>query len=269
MIRQPYTTVSGAFELPRIVQLDDNIYAAFFFLMKLLPANFILDRAQDHGLIGRGSTVIETTSGTFGLALAILSAEAGYKLIVVSDPAIDAPFKRRLEDLGTRVEIVNEPAAVGGFLRHQRRIGPRLYRQLLPSAQSQRGLAEYPGHPNVLFAGTERAVFVTHDGGGRWTKLTANLPTTRYDDLLVHPRTKDLVLGTHGRGVWILDDASPIGEWTQAIAAKRAHLFDQIVENALRRYNNNRERVARELGVARSTLFKRLKEWGMTKGEDE
>ena len=117
MIRQPYTTVSGAFELPRIVQLDDNLYAAFFFLMKLLPAKFILDRAQDHGLIGRGSTVIETTSGTFGLALAILSAEAGYNLIVVSDPAIDTPFKRRLEDLGTRVEIVTEPAAVGGFQR--------------------------------------------------------------------------------------------------------------------------------------------------------
>jgi len=51
------------------------------------------------------------------LALAILSAEAGYNLIVVSDPAIDAPFKRRLEDLGTRVEIVTEPAAVGGFQR--------------------------------------------------------------------------------------------------------------------------------------------------------
>ena len=87
-------------------------------------------------------------------------------------------------------------------------------------------LAEYPGKPNVLFAGTERALFVTHDGGAHWTRLTANLPTTRYDDIVVHPRTKDLVLGTHGRGIWILDDASPIAEWTPAIAAKRAHLFD-------------------------------------------
>jgi DNA-binding NtrC family response regulator len=43
----------------------------------------------------------------------------------------------------------------------------------------------------------------------------------------------------------------------------------QIVESALRRYNNNRERVAKELGVARSTLFKRLKDWGLTKQEDE
>jgi photosystem II stability/assembly factor-like uncharacterized protein len=91
---------------------------------------------------------------------------------------------------------------------------------------SIRGVAEYPGKPNVLFAGTERALFVTLDSGAHWTRLKANLPTTRYDDILVHPRTKDLILATHGRGIWILDDASPIAEWTPAIAAKRAHLFD-------------------------------------------
>jgi photosystem II stability/assembly factor-like uncharacterized protein len=90
---------------------------------------------------------------------------------------------------------------------------------------SVRGLAEYPGKPAVLFAGTERALFVTHDSGAHWTRLSANLPTTRYDDILVHPRTRDLILGTHGRGIWILDDASPIAEWTPEIAAKRAHLF--------------------------------------------
>ncbi len=90
---------------------------------------------------------------------------------------------------------------------------------------SIRGLAEYPGRPEVLFAGTERALFVTHDSGAHWTRIAANLPTTRYDDIVVHPRTKDLVLGTHGRGIWILDDASPIADWTPAIAERRSHLF--------------------------------------------
>jgi len=90
---------------------------------------------------------------------------------------------------------------------------------------SIRALAEYPGKPNVLFAGTERALFVTHDSGAHWVKLDANLPTTRYDDIVIHPRTHDLVLGTHGRSIWVLDDASPIAEWTPAIAARRAHLF--------------------------------------------
>ena len=90
---------------------------------------------------------------------------------------------------------------------------------------SIRALAEFPGKPEVLFAGTERALFVTHDRGTHWSRIAANLPTTRYDDILVHPRTKDLVLGTHGRGIWILDDATPIAEWTPAIASKRSHLF--------------------------------------------
>jgi hypothetical protein len=91
---------------------------------------------------------------------------------------------------------------------------------------SVRGLAEYPGKPNVLFAGTERALFVTHDSGDHWTRLAANRPTTQYADILVHPRTKDLILATHGRGIWILDDASPIAEWTPAVAAEKAHLFN-------------------------------------------
>ncbi|MFI5310512.1 MAG: WD40/YVTN/BNR-like repeat-containing protein [Gemmatimonadales bacterium] len=90
---------------------------------------------------------------------------------------------------------------------------------------SVRGLAEYPGRANVLFAGTERSLFVTHDSGAHWTRLSSGLPTTRYDDILVHPRTKDLVLGTHGRSIWLLDDASPIADWTPAIAEKASHLF--------------------------------------------
>jgi cysteine synthase A len=98
-----------------MVQLSGNLFAASFALMKLLPSRFILDRARSLGLIREGSVIIETTSGTFGLALAMLSALRGYRLILVSDPAIDAPLKRRLEDLGAQVEIVREPAQAGGF----------------------------------------------------------------------------------------------------------------------------------------------------------
>jgi cysteine synthase A len=85
--------------------------------MKLLPARFILDRAKDAGLLKPGSIIIETTSGTFGLALAMLSALRGYRLILVSDPAIDDALKNRLQQLGAHVEIVREPAAIGGFQR--------------------------------------------------------------------------------------------------------------------------------------------------------
>ena len=116
-MRQIKRTIADAVELPSVVQLSDNAYAAAFFLMKLLPARFILDRAETEGILRKGSVIIETTSGTFGLALAILSALRGYRLILVSDPAIDEPLQRRLEDIGTRVEIVTTPAPVGGFQR--------------------------------------------------------------------------------------------------------------------------------------------------------
>lgn len=126
-------TIVDVLALPRVVRLEERLYAACFPLMKLLPARRILESAREEGLIGPGSVVIETTSGTFGLALAMICALGGYRLILVSDPAIDAPLKRRLEDLGARVEIVSEPAPVGGYQR------ARLDRM----AEVQ---GEFPGH---------------------------------------------------------------------------------------------------------------------------
>jgi len=95
----------------------------------------------------------------------------------------------------------------------------------LPGDASVRSIYEYPGKANVVFAGTERHLFVSNDSGSHWTPLAANLPTTRYDDILVHPRTKDLILGTHGRSIWILDDATPIAEWSNTIASRASYLF--------------------------------------------
>jgi hypothetical protein len=51
------------------------------------------------------------------------------------------------------------------------------------------------------------------------------MPTTHYDDLLIHPREKDLVIGTHGRAIWILDDTRPLAEWSAGILAAPAHVF--------------------------------------------
>jgi len=95
----------------------------------------------------------------------------------------------------------------------------------LDADASVRSIHEYPGKPAVLFAGTERHLYFTTDSGAHWTKFGGNLPTTRYDDIIVHPRTKDLILGTHGRSIWILDDASPIADWSQTIASKASYLF--------------------------------------------
>lgn len=117
MLDLPHDRSLTDFELPRLVRLGPNLFGASFFLMKLLPARHILDRAERDGLLAPGGVVAETTSGTFGLALAMLARLRGYRLILVSDPAIDPVFRRRLEHLGATVDIVPAPAATGGYQR--------------------------------------------------------------------------------------------------------------------------------------------------------
>ncbi|TCK94635.1 pyridoxal-phosphate dependent enzyme [Paraburkholderia sp. BL9I2N2] len=103
------------FENPRIVELSADLYGASFFLMKLLPARFMLERAVEQGQLKPGFTICESSSGTFGLALAMLAVQYGYKFTLVSDWAIDRHLHRRLAELGTHVEIVQTPAPSGGL----------------------------------------------------------------------------------------------------------------------------------------------------------
>ena len=93
----------------------------------------------------------------------------------------------------------------------------------LDGAGSANVIAEHPADPDVAFLGTEHALWVTTNGGERWDRLGSNLPTTLFDDLVIHPATGDLVVGTHGRSVWILDDAAPLAHLDEAGAP--AHLF--------------------------------------------
>ena len=77
--------------------------------------------------------------------------------------------------------------------------------------------------PNVLFLGTEFGLWVSVDGGERWAQYKGtNFPDVAVRDLVVHPRTSDLVLGTHGRGIWIIDDVSPLRELTPDLMSQTA-----------------------------------------------
>ncbi len=89
---------------------------------------------------------------------------------------------------------------------------------------SVNSLVEHPDNPDLLFLGTEHHLFTSTDAGATWMKMP-NLPTTHYDDLVIHPREKDLVIGTHGRSIFILDDTRPLSEWTAAAISGPAHLF--------------------------------------------
>lgn len=83
---------------------------------------------------------------------------------------------------------------------------------------------EDPVNPDVLYVGTHKGVYVSLDRGASWASLAAGLPPVPVHDLLVHPRERELVIGTHGRSVWILD-ALPIQELTPAVRAKALHAF--------------------------------------------
>jgi len=81
-------------------------------------------------------------------------------------------------------------------------------------------------NPNLLFVGTEYGFFTSVDGGTQWKKLMNNLPVVRIDDVIIHPRERDLILASHGRSVWIMDDISPLEQLTPAVQAMDMFLFD-------------------------------------------
>jgi photosystem II stability/assembly factor-like uncharacterized protein len=85
-------------------------------------------------------------------------------------------------------------------------------------------IIEHPDNPNLLFVGTEHHLFASTDAGVTWARFM-NMPTTHYDDLLIHAREKDLVIATHGQSIWILDDTRPLAEWNADVAAASVHLF--------------------------------------------
>ncbi|HEX5735261.1 MAG TPA: hypothetical protein VF131_20700 [Blastocatellia bacterium] len=86
---------------------------------------------------------------------------------------------------------------------------------------------EDPKNPNLLYAGTELGLFASYSGGSKWVKIgMKNLPTVAVHDIIVHPRDNDLILATHGRSIWVFDDATPIQQMSSEVQASDAHLFD-------------------------------------------
>lgn len=86
-------------------------------------------------------------------------------------------------------------------------------------------ITEDPRRPDLLFAGTERGLFITIDGGGHWVRFEGNLPPAPVRDLAIQERESDLVVATHGRGVYIIDDLTPIRALTPETLAATAALL--------------------------------------------
>jgi photosystem II stability/assembly factor-like uncharacterized protein len=95
----------------------------------------------------------------------------------------------------------------------------------IPADEYCRVLREDPNKPGLLFAGTERGIYVSFNDGASWQKLNLNLPITPIRDLQIQKRESDLVVATHGRSFWILDDISPLYEIMDKKVSKPKHLY--------------------------------------------
>ena len=94
----------------------------------------------------------------------------------------------------------------------------------LPANAPVEVVREDPVNPKLLYAGTHFGLFASLDQGTHWLRI-GDVPAVRVDDVQIHPRTSDLVIGTHGRSIAIIDDSTSFRELTPEIAAKPAHLF--------------------------------------------
>jgi hypothetical protein len=93
----------------------------------------------------------------------------------------------------------------------------------LPSGVYVHVVREDPARKGLLFAGTERGVFVSFDDGDNWQSLALNIPVTSMRDMQIYQN--DLIVATHGRGFWIIDDISALRQFTPAVLSSAAYLF--------------------------------------------
>jgi photosystem II stability/assembly factor-like uncharacterized protein len=93
------------------------------------------------------------------------------------------------------------------------------------TAGSAHVIREHPRNANLLFAGTEFGLWVSLDRGANWSQLKNNFPTVPVDDIQIHARENDLLLGTHGRSIWVLDDMTPLEKMDTSVTSTGITFF--------------------------------------------
>jgi len=114
----------------------------------------------------------------------------------------------------------------------------------LPSGVYVHTVKEDPARPGLLFAGTERGAFVSLDDGGHWQPLQLNLPPTSVRDFVIYGN--DLIVGTHGRGIWVIDDISPLRQVSDEVLQADAYLFQPADAVAVRQGGDDGTPVQRD-----------------------
>ncbi|HLY20489.1 MAG TPA: hypothetical protein VKR61_24850 [Bryobacteraceae bacterium] len=107
-------------------------------------------------------------------------------------------------------------------------------------------IREDPKNRNLLFAGTEFGLFLSFDRGSSWQRMKNGLPTVPVDDIQIHPRDHDLILATHGRSLWVMDDITPLEEMSDNVLASDLYLFNMRSGISWHLSNNKGNTGARE-----------------------
>jgi hypothetical protein len=100
-------------------------------------------------------------------------------------------------------------------------------------------IREHPRAPSLLFVGNEIGAYYSGNGGRSWSKLQYNLPTVPVHDIRIHPRENDLVIGTHGRGIFIIDDITPLERLSEAERASAPMYLFPVKPALLFNLNNS------------------------------
>lgn len=95
----------------------------------------------------------------------------------------------------------------------------------MPVKAVVKAVAEHPCNPDLLFAGTHLGLFISIDGGENWVLSGGDLPPVAVNDIIVHRRDNDLILGTYGRGIYILDDIAMLEHLNQSVLSSPVYLF--------------------------------------------
>lgn len=172
--------------------------------------NGLIKVTRDHGATWQDASIADLPNRA---RADISSVDASHQDAATAYVAVDyhsigdyTPYLYRTHDYGkTWTKIVN------GMRTDQ------------PSGSFARVVRSDPERRGLLFAGTESSVYVSFDDGDNWQSLMLNLPNTSYRDITFHGN--DLVVGTYGRGIWILDDYAVLRQVTPELASQPAHLF--------------------------------------------
>jgi uncharacterized coiled-coil protein SlyX len=108
----------------------------------------------------------------------------------------------------------------------------------LPEGGTVNVIREHHRNPDLLFIGTERGAYVSIDRGQKWVRIKGNLPLVPVDDIAIHPRENDLIFGTHGRSIWVLDDITPLEQLSKDVLASQGYLHNIREATIFNPYNH-------------------------------